>query len=279
MKFDPFKTANVIRDTFRSYTAKTFFINDPELQEEFQEELNSFPISNGPFIESPNSFKQGRSIRELVDEGVFSKEFNTLMQNQEGILNRPLYAHQEKAIRLIESGRNAVVTTGTGSGKTECFLYPILDSLLKEKENGTLNPGVRVLLLYPMNALISDQMERLRNMLKDYPDITFGAYNGNTEETTEKALENFKTLHNGMEPARNEVISRYQMIQTPPHILITNYSMLEYLMLRPRENVFFSGKYSKAWKYIVLDEGHAYSGATGMEVSMLISRLFYTLEN
>ena len=231
MKFDPFKTANVIRDTFRSYTAKTFFINDPELQEEFQEELNSFPISNGPFIESPNSFKQGRSIRELVDEGVFSKEFITLMQNQEGILTRPLYAHQEKAIRLIESGRNAVVTTGTGSGKTECFLYPILDSLLKEKENGTLNPGVRVLLLYPMNALISDQMERLRNMLKDYPDITFGAYNGNTEETTEKALENFKTLHNGMEPIRNELISRYQMIQTPPHILITNYSMLEYLML------------------------------------------------
>ena len=279
MKFDPFKTANVIRDTFRSYTAKTFFINDPELQDEFQEELNSFPISNGPFIESPNSFKQGRSIRELVDEGVFSTEFNTLMQNQEGILTRPLYAHQEKAIRLIESGRNAVVTTGTGSGKTECFLYPILDSLLKEKENGTLNPGVRVLLLYPMNALISDQMERLRNMLKDYPDITFGAYNGNTEETTEKALENFKTLHNGMEPTRNELISRYQMIQTPPHILITNYSMLEYLMLRPRENVFFSGKYSKAWKYIVLDEAHTYSGATGMEVSMLLRRLYHTLEN
>lgn len=279
MRFDPLTTAKNIEESFRSYTAKTFFIKDDELQEAFQEQLDSFPLANGPFIESPNSFKQGKSLKGLIEEGLLSSEFNDMMKGQETILTRPLYAHQEKAIRLIEAGRNAIVTTGTGSGKTECFLYPILDSLMKEKEKGTLGPGVRVLLLYPMNALVSDQMDRLRNILKDYPHITFGSYNGETETATSVALNKYKTLHNGKEPAKNELISRDQMIATPPNLLVTNYSMLEYLMLRPRDNVFFHGDFSKSWKYIVLDEAHTYSGATGMEVSMLLRRLYHTLEN
>ncbi len=74
---------------------------------------------------------------------------------------RPLYQHQEAAIRKTTAGMNVVVTTGTGSGKTESFLYPILLHLYKEYREGTLGPGVRALILYPMNALANDQRERL----------------------------------------------------------------------------------------------------------------------
>jgi len=87
-----------------------------------------------------------------------------------------------------------VVTTGTGSGKTECFLYPILNILLNESDSKTLSPGVRALLLYPMNALANDQMKRLRELLEYVPEITFGAYTGETKDSDREALSNYQDL-------------------------------------------------------------------------------------
>src|SRR5690606_38479326 len=103
--------------------------------------------------------------------------------------DRPLYAHQEEALRATRSGRNLVVATGTGSGKTECYLLPVLDHLLRERDAGTLDlPGVRALLLYPMNALANDQMKRIRDLLAPYPDLTFGRYVGDTKKSYDEAL-------------------------------------------------------------------------------------------
>ena len=107
-------------------------------------------------------------------------------------LDRPLYVHQEQAIRKAAAGRNVVVATGTGSGKTESFLLPILDSLVREHERGELGPGVRALLLYPMNALANDQMKRLRQVLAAYPDITFGRYTGDTEDDPQEGPRSFR---------------------------------------------------------------------------------------
>ena len=95
-------------------------------------------------------------------------------------MDRPLYLHQEQAIRKITAGRNVIVASGTGSGKTESFLLPILDALSAEQARGTLGPGVRALLLYPMNALANDQIKRLRQLLARAPHITFGRYVGDT---------------------------------------------------------------------------------------------------
>ena len=93
----------------------------------------------------------------MVEEKLLASEFNKLFINSNNIYTRPLYLHQENAIKNYLADKNMVVTTGTGSGKTECFLYPILDYLLKQKAlNGELSQGVRVLLLYPMNALAND---------------------------------------------------------------------------------------------------------------------------
>lgn len=187
-------------------------------------------------------------------------------------VSRPLYAHQEASIKCIGSGENAVITTGTGSGKTESFLIPILNYLFRQQEKDMLSSGVRALLIYPMNALANDQVKRLRKLLKG-TNITFGAYTGETERTQDKALAKYKKLNDNEEPIPNELISRDVIKATPPHLLITNYAMLEYLMIRPGDNSLFSGELGRTWKFIVLDEAHTYTGATDIEVAMLLKRL------
>src|SRR5262249_51653861 len=131
-------------------------------------------------------FQRGQTPREL---------FRELLQTEpdEGFLRalqveRPLYRHQEQAIRGAFAGNNVVVATGTGSGKTESFLYPILLHLYQEFLAGSLGPGVRALILYPMNALANDQRERLGEISRQLSQersafqFTFGQYIGETPE-------------------------------------------------------------------------------------------------
>jgi superfamily II DNA/RNA helicase len=190
-----------------------------------------------------------------------------------------LYKHQEESIRKIIEGRNIVISSSTSSGKTECFLFPIYNYLIKQYRDSNLNPGVRVLLLYPMNALVNDQLRKLREISyaieKNITSmrITFGRYTGDTKEHKKDAYEQFKTLNTGMEPPESELLSREEMRENPPNILISNYAMLEYLLLRPEDDIFFSGQYGNNWKYIVLDEAHVYNGTAGMEIGMLLRRI------
>ncbi|NIR49758.1 DEAD/DEAH box helicase, partial [candidate division KSB1 bacterium] len=191
--------------------------------------------------------------------------------------DRSLYQHQEQAISKVLDGRNVVVATGTGSGKTECFLYPILLHLYNEFLNKSLGPGARALILYPMNALANDQRERLGKICKKLKDVgspfqfTFGRYIGETPENENDSYRNaLEHLNNRLE---GELVLRSEMRETPPHILLTNYSMLEYLLLRPYDSALFDNGRANAWRFIVLDEAHQYRGANGIEMAMLIRRL------
>ena len=270
MAFSPVVASQNIKNKYYRYLKTIFQIGEP-YREEFERLLDDEDLfAKGPYLDVTDAFTKGNSINDLIAEGVLPKRFARIHMNQ----TRPRYAHQEKSIRKIaEDGRNLVVSTGTGSGKTESFLIPVLRELVMEDEAGTLTPGVRTLLLYPMNALANDQTERLRELLGDYPAITFGVYTGQTKQRYDEALVEYKSLNNNHAPLPNELISRDQMIATPPHILITNYAMLEYLMVRPKENVFFEGAYASNWRFIVFDEAHVYHGSTGIEVSLLFRRL------
>ncbi|MDD2493615.1 MAG: DEAD/DEAH box helicase [Tissierellia bacterium] len=277
MGLDPVKTSKSIFNRFTGYVTTTLKIDDENLNNQINNILiEPGKFSKGPIIEATPPFKSGKSILNLINDGVLSEEFRTFNSNVLP-LSRSLYKHQEEAIvKIVRDKRNVVVATGTGSGKTEAFIIPIINQLLEEKGNNILTPGVRALLLYPMNALANDQMKRLRELLINEPEITFGIYTGETEERYNKAYDKFKRMHQE-EPMMNELISREQMKKSPPHILLTNYAMLEYLMLRPDDNVFFQGEFSNDWKYIVIDEAHTYTGAKGIEMSMLISRLKSTI--
>lgn len=272
MSLNPLKVTQSISQRYMRYLKTTFQINDPDLAALFKATVEEHEFVKGPILEATPPFRKGCTLRHLIDEGILSPRFESLNQNLLP-LDRPLYLHQERAIRrTVGEGRNLVVATGTGSGKTEIFIVTILNTLFRQQESGLLNPGVRALLLYPMNALVNDQLKRLRQLLKSCPEIIFGRYTGETREKQLDAEENYKKIH-GSDPLPNERISREKMRETPPHILLTNYAMLEYLLLRPRDNVFFDGEFSRNWRFIVLDEAHTYTGAKGIEMAMLLRRL------
>lgn len=271
-QLNPIKTSRLIKTSYVNYLKTLFPINDPEIEKRFHEMLeDENKLFKGPYLESTPPYVTGKNIKELQDGNLLSPLFD-ILDSKYLPANRPLYLHQEKAIRKIVNGRNLIVATGTGSGKTEAFLIPIFNHLLTEKDKGTLCPGVRALLLYPMNALANDQVKRLRQLLKNCPDITFGRYIGDTKTEKKRAKDDYFRTHNE-EPLPNELLSREEMQESPPHILLTNYAMLEYLLLRPDDNVFFDGQHSRHWRFIVMDEVHTYDGAKGIETAMLLRRL------
>jgi ATP-dependent helicase YprA (DUF1998 family) len=199
--------------------------------------------------------------------------------------DRLLYRHQEEAIvRLCREAdnfskvRNTVVASGTGSGKTECFLIPAFDWILRHptrpltgKSGGK---GIRVLLVYPMNALVNDQVRRLKQLIGYWADrgdtpvpITFARY---TSETSNSRAEGKKKEPNAPD---NQLLGRDEIIQNPPDILITNFAMLEQALLRPQESPFFSVVDGDAWRFLILDEAHSYRGAQGIELARLMQRV------
>ena len=285
--FNPITAASHIKEEYIGYISTLFHISDREYAGQFVTALQQEgAVSKGPYLDITDSYKTGMSLEQMIEAGEASPLFRTLEGSipdgeKELQINRSLYLHQENALRKTNKGRNLIVTTGTGSGKTECFIAPIINHLLREAEAGLLEPGVRAILIYPMNALANDQMKRLRSLLKACPGITFGIYNSSTKQHEDDGIAEYGKVYKDasgfpLKPLDNEIISRDRMQQTPPHILVTNYAMLEYMMLRPKDDRVFSGA---QLRFLVLDEAHIYRGATGMETSLLLKRLKARISN
>jgi len=270
---DPVRTSAEITASYRRYLGSLIAARDPKIGAALTRAIDESPmLDKGPYLEATPPYALGATLQELIHAGVLAPGFADLASPALP-LGRPLYRHQEASIRKVREGRNVVVATGTGSGKTESFLLPILDSLVREHEAGTLGPGVRALLLYPMNALANDQMKRLRALLKVYPQVTFGRYTGDTENDPQRARDSFDALNPGEEPIPNELLSREEMRAAPPHILLTNYAMLEYLLLRPQDMALFPSAGPQTWRFLAIDEAHVYDGTQGAEVGLLVRRL------
>jgi ATP-dependent helicase YprA (DUF1998 family) len=270
--FDPLATSELIINGYRRYLRSLLPVRDARIAAALDQEISRSALTKGPLLESAPPYAHGATLADLVAAGVLNPAFARLASDALP-MDRPLYLHQEQAIRKIAAGRNVIVASGTGSGKTESFLLPILDALSAEQARGTLGPGVRALLLYPMNALANDQIKRLRQMLSCAPHITFGRYVGDTPHTAREAAEKFAALNPGEPRLSNELLSRAEMREAPPHILLTNYAMLEYLLLRPADIDLFEGAHGGHWSFIAVDEAHVYDGAKAAELAMLLRRL------
>ncbi len=278
---NPIQLAAQVQRRYRDYLLTTFSFRDPELRESFRKKLESGHLSRGPYIEAPPTFEKEQTTAELIREVLGKKDIERgFLEALDG--DRRLYRHQAEAIRRAMAGANVVVATGTASGKTEAFLYPILLSLYQEFEAGTLCSGVRAIILYPMNALANDQRERLGGIAKKLKDsgssfwFTFGRYTGETpEDETDYEREAPECERNRLP---GELVFRSEMRNQPPHILITNYSMLEYLLIRPADSLLFDNGRGKWWRFIVLDEVHQYRGARATEMAMLLRRLKQRIE-
>nr|WP_246497430.1 DEAD/DEAH box helicase [Sphaerisporangium rubeum] len=260
----------MITGTYRRYLRSLLPVREPRIAAALAEEITrSTMLTKGPLLEATPPYRTGATLGQLIDEGVLGPEFRTLT-GPDLPVDRPLYKHQENALRKATKGRNLVVATGTGSGKTESFLLPILGSLAAEHARGELGPGVRALLLYPMNALANDQLKRLRRLLANVPQITFGRYTGDTPTSAREGADTFEALNPGQRRLPNELLSREEMRNNPPHLLLTNYAMLEYLLLRPDDLHLFE---QREWRFVALDEAHVYDGAKAAELAMLLRRL------
>ena len=265
-----------IRQRYENYLRTSFFFKEPTLRASFQAALQKEGrLLRGPFSELARGFKTGLSAKGLARE-CFPDDAEGLLP---ALIDRSLYVHQERAVRATHVvGYNIVVATGTASGKTESFFYPILFELYRQHLAGELEEaGVRAMILYPMNALANDQRERLGKICKDLREAesgfkpTFGQYIGQTPENAGDRRR--KAASRAEECLPGELIFREQMRRTPPHILLTNYSMLEYLLIRPDDSPLFDGGRGTHWQFIVLDEAHQYRGVKGMEIGMLIRRI------
>ena len=181
------------------------------------------------------------------------------------------YQHQEDAYRRLttKGGHHpepTIVTTGTGSGKTESFLHPVLDHVLRARAQGVT--GIKALILYPMNALASDQASRLASLITGDPalaDVRAAIYTGDSSASPRKHV-----------TADSLITDRYVIRDNPPDILLTNYKMLDQLLLRPEDRELWRAS-AGSLTYLVLDEFHTYDGAQGTDVAMLLRRLGLTL--
>jgi len=184
-------------------------------------------------------------------------------------IDRELYSHQSEAIEHESRTRHTgnrpglVITAGTGSGKTEAFLLPLLNQLFSEKR-GRDETGIRAVVLYPMNALVNDQVERLHRWLRGQELVTLFHFTSETPETLD-----IGTRSQISATDRSRRFSRQEARLAVPDLLITNYSMLEYMLCRPQDSVFFGS----ALRCVVLDEAHIYNGTLAAEIALLMRRL------
>lgn len=269
-KRNPIERSRYINRQYKEYLRSSFEFKTPKLQKLFEQQLDVESLFKGPYVDLNLPFQRGKSLDELIKNGTLCKSFRKL-----GNMNfvRPLYSHQEESIRRISSDRSVIITTGTGSGKTESFLYPILNVLMTDVENGNRGIGVRAIFLYPMNALVNDQIDRVRKILTECPDITYGFFTGETKESVPQNYREKYGEENNTSIPDNELVSREEIRKNPPHLLFTNYSMLEYLLIRPKDYDIFSPEKLNNWKFVVLDEAHSYYGSLGIELSLLMRRL------
>lgn len=358
------ETARSLAESLRQYIEAQYHIRDEGLIRERHALLRQdATVAQAPYIEATPVYKVADPYSSLPIPQSAVEALTQLAEMGVGLYPRP-YEHQSQALAsfLGDEAADLVVATGTGSGKTESFLMPVIGKLAiegAERPESAALPGCRAMLLYPMNALVNDQLARIRRLLGNpeaakvlskgrLKPVQFGSYTGRTpysgrrssarderfikplfEEFYRKVAEKpavqaelkrigrwpskdldafyghelaqTKTYTSGKkvgkqyvannwagrlntQPGDRELMTRHEMQRNCPELLITNYSMLEYMLMRPIERGIF--EQTRDWLkadprnefILVLDEAHMYRGAGGAEVALLIRRLCARLE-
>lgn len=330
---NPLRLQRLLEEQYRRFYDSAYALADPSLADERRTLMLESGLCADLMLEPVPGYRSSgldfAALARELDLGEDTGEFITpLMAGNE------LYVHQAEAVRAYLRGENVVIAAGTGSGKTESFLIPLLIHLVQESRDwtgsgGTPEPwweqgakpqlaragesgrpvGMRALVLYPMNALVEDQMVRLRRILDSEAQVAwldqerhghrfyFGRYTGQTphlERELKTAMRQMarraaEAARLGSEyrpyvarPLGAELLTRPDMQAQPPDVLITNYSMLNVMLNRPDEAGIFEQtaaylEREDAAFHLVVDELHSYKGTAGTEVAMLLRRLLHRL--
>jgi ATP-dependent helicase YprA (DUF1998 family) len=245
---NPLLIARNLREEYLRLLKTTFRPRQHELREHFDAEIerDGF-LTREPFIALAQPFKQSSALTQLLPET--QKRFAPITETP--------YQHQADACLRILARKPTVVATGTGSGKTEAFLMPIVDHCLRVHKPGV--HSVKAILIYPMNALANDQNNRIRERLAG-TNVSFGRYTRETRVWGSRPAET----------PENERVLRSEFRSAPPDLLLTNYMMLEYMLMRGDGREIFR---NHEIQFIVLDEVHTYHGLLGTDVACLLRRL------
>ena len=223
-----------------------------------------------PLVQSMERYESVHSVSEAEAVRLVGKDLWDKLQPVDPEKHYPPYEHQYKAWKaLLEPSvcQSMVVTTGTGSGKTECFMLPLVRDLLDHPLPQDHPHQIRAIFLYPLNALMEDQKNRIQKLLSG-TDLTFAVYNGNLPENRDD--DNAAEITKEKSKYPNILATRQELHQTPPDILLTNPTMLEYMLLRSKDQRLFS---DGSLKWIVVDEAHTFTGAAAAELALLLRRV------
>ncbi len=212
-------------------------------------QADSEGVFKGPYLSIQLPFKQGSDKSDYFPEV---------------LLKFPPYIHQVQAFDRLSSHKpkSTIIATGTGSGKTESFLYPILDYCFRQSGE----PGIKAIIIYPMNALAMDQAGRIAKIIYTNPNlkghVTAGLYVGQSEKDPHMLM------------SRSNIITNKETLRTsPPDILLTNYKMLDYLLIRSKDYPLWQNNTPETLRFLVVDELHTFDGAQGTDLACLIRRL------
>ena len=250
---DVFQLRNHVVGTYSAYTRSFLNIADEEIRAFVQERLDAGELWPDALIQLSPAFAYDQTVAELARSHVLHPLCAQIFGRREGetFTSLRLYRHQRDAINLARDRKHFVVTTGTGSGKSLTYVVPIVDYVLR---NHPERGQVRAILVYPMNALINSQELGINAFLANLP-------------AEQRALVQVARYTGQESEARKTEIQ-----QNPPHILLTNYVMLELMLTRPDEYRFVEAGLTDL-QFVVLDELHTYRGRQGADVAMLIRRL------
>ncbi|PWK19084.1 DEAD/DEAH box helicase [Xanthomarina spongicola] len=263
MNFKEFysKTENRLTDSILSLWAT----GDKEMQDYFKFLLAEEPIMAEAVFQNTFPWEQGQ-VTFGETTSVFKQHFiNALDKIKDPEFQFPKdrkpYKHQLKSWdMLLNKNKSIAVTTGTGSGKTECFMLPVLHDIYENCRN---QEGVNAIFLYPLNALIASQRKRMHAWCSALGGINYALLTGDTPNTADNSARN---------KALPQLISRKQIRETPPQILFANPTMLEYMLVRNADVPILENSQGKL-RWILLDEAHTLTGSKAAEMALLIRRV------
>ncbi|MBC6448079.1 DEAD/DEAH box helicase [Actinokineospora sp. HBU206404] len=256
---DVFKLHEQLIADYQAFTSGFTEIHDTRIRDHVSRRQDAGDQWPDPYLSLNPNFASGGTITELVDHGVLHSECERIFRigkDEPGSAGYPLtlHQHQRDAIDVARGGQSYVLTTGTGSGKSLSYIVPIVDHVVRLRASGAYQPGVKAIIVYPMNALANSQRNELEKFLAHgFPDgrgpVTFRRYTGQDRDA-----------------------ERAEILSDPPDILLTNYVMLELVLTRPKERERLITA-AHGLRFLVLDELHTYRGRAGADVGMLVRRL------
>ncbi len=257
---DVFKVHEQVIGDYRAFTSGFVHPRERRIASFVEDQFAEGVQWPDPWLSLNPSFASGGAVPDLCDRGLLHPECAKIFRRKADLTDAGrdpvvLHQHQREAIEVGRTGKSYVLTTGTGSGKSLAYIVPIVDAFLRANdERGRRQPGVKAIIVYPMNALANSQLGELDKFLKfGYPEggepVTFARYTG--QESPDE---------------------RRRILADPPDILLTNYVMLELVLTRPDERKQLI-RAAQGLRFLALDELHTYRGRQGADVAMLIRRL------